>query len=402
MAKRVPSRSTVLELRAALSQLQLDDHGKKETLIRRLSTAYKKDAAAKVAKEAMIILPSRRPQPVKSFLCFDVEATCIADKTLDWPNEVIEFPVILVQWEGSGAESSKRSPSDKPILVDPSKSSPIPTSNNGVITLTSPPPLNDPLPSKSTPDSQADLSSSPVSTSSAEEDLPRLKIVDQFHSYVRPTWRPDLSTFCTTLTGITQTTIDESPTFPQVIENFEKWLGKHGLLQDGKLTPGTSWVTDGPWDLRDFQLHITPLQPPIFAKPYPAYFSGPYIDIKEAMKNYLTETWYRTNCPEEPLPAKGSPQRFSTRPGPHRWSRRSPKYYRNLAGQLEALNMGKFQGRQHSGIDDATNVARILIELARRDVLLEMNDNLPPATNPKRYNWMGEKPGQVYWDRKNG
>jgi hypothetical protein len=69
------------------------------------------------------------------------------------------------------------------------------------------------------------------------------------------------------------------------------------------------------------------------------------------MKNYLTETWYRTNCPEEPLPAKGSPQRFSTRPGPHRWSRRSPKYYRNLAGQLEALNMGKFQGRQHSGID---------------------------------------------------
>lgn len=95
MAKRVSARSTLLELRAALSQLQLDDHGKKETLIRsaegrsrpidsvltffdrltlyrRLSTAYKKDAAAKVAKEAMIILPSRRPQPVKSFLCFDV------------------------------------------------------------------------------------------------------------------------------------------------------------------------------------------------------------------------------------------------------------------------------------------------------------------------------------------
>jgi hypothetical protein len=97
------------------------------------------------------------------------------------------------------------------------------------------------------------------------------------------------------------------------------------------------------------QLHITPLQSPTFAKPFPAYFSGPYIDIKEAMKNYLTETWYRKNCPEDP-PTKGTPVRFSTRPGPHRWSR-SPKYYRNLAGQLEALNMGKFQGRQHSGID---------------------------------------------------
>ena len=67
------------------------------------------------------------------------------------------------------------------------------------------------------------------------------------------------------------------------------------------------------------------------------------------MKNYLTETWYRKNCPDDP-PSKGTPVRFSTRPGPHRWSR-SPKYYRNLAGQLEALNMGKFQGRQHSGID---------------------------------------------------
>lgn len=107
------------------------------------------------------------------------------------------------------------------------------------------------------------------------------------------------------------------------------------------------------------QLHITPLQPPVFSKPYPAYFSGPYIDIKEAMKNYLTETWYRTNCPEEPAPVKGSPQRFSTRPGPHRWSRRSPKYYRNLAGQLEALNMGKFQGRQHSGIDVSVDHHRL-------------------------------------------
>ena len=42
-----------------------------------------------------------------------------------------------------------------------------------------------------------------------------------------------------------QATIDESPTFPEVIERFEEWLKKHDLLKDGKLMPGTSWVTDG-------------------------------------------------------------------------------------------------------------------------------------------------------------
>lgn len=32
----------------------------------------------------------------------------------------------------------------------------------------------------------------------------RLEIVDEFRSFVKPTWRPQLSQFCTDLTGITQ------------------------------------------------------------------------------------------------------------------------------------------------------------------------------------------------------
>lgn len=31
-----------------------------------------------------------------------------------------------------------------------------------------------------------------------------LKRVDTFHTYVRPTWQPILTEFCTALTGITQ------------------------------------------------------------------------------------------------------------------------------------------------------------------------------------------------------
>jgi hypothetical protein len=44
-------------------------------------------------------------------------------------------------------------------------------------------------------------------TSPLPEALPELKIIDQFHSYVKPTWRPALSTFCTSLTGISQVSL---------------------------------------------------------------------------------------------------------------------------------------------------------------------------------------------------
>jgi 3'-5' exoribonuclease 1 len=32
----------------------------------------------------------------------------------------------------------------------------------------------------------------------------RLEQLDTFHTYVRPTWKPILTEFCSTLTGITQ------------------------------------------------------------------------------------------------------------------------------------------------------------------------------------------------------
>lgn len=37
--------------------------------------------------------------------------------------------------------------------------------------------------------------------------LPTLKVVDTFHSYIRPVWRSELTTFCTTLTGISQVSL---------------------------------------------------------------------------------------------------------------------------------------------------------------------------------------------------
>jgi len=62
--------------------------------------------------------------------------------------------------------------------------------------------------------------------------------------------------------------------------------------------------------------------------------------------------------------------------------------------QLEALSLPSFEGRQHSGIDDARNIARIVAELARRGVCLEPNCVVDPR---RRWHWMGKR-GEILED----
>jgi len=62
-----------------------------------------------------------------------------------------------------------------------------------------------------------------------------------------------------------------------------------------------------------------------------------------------------------------------------------------ISEQLSALGLGAFEGRLHSGIDDARNIARILAELGRRHVRLVPNSHIAPG---RRWPWMGEN-GEV-------
>ena len=55
------------------------------------------------------------------------------------------------------------------------------------------------------------------------------KIVDVFHSFVRPTINPVLSEFFHNLTGITQETVDTAETFGIVHKKFVSWLSDHQL-----------------------------------------------------------------------------------------------------------------------------------------------------------------------------
>jgi len=120
-SRNKPSKkATVDELREGLEQLGLDSKGKKETLLRyahhiltytcALLTPFSRwvnflSRSLYIDKEATEPeggdLSPREPtpvpispkkwgkQPTRSFLCFDVEATCRGGREFDWPNEVI-------------------------------------------------------------------------------------------------------------------------------------------------------------------------------------------------------------------------------------------------------------------------------------------------------------------------
>jgi len=209
--------------------------------VRRLLAAFTR------AQEEEAKANAPRPRPPRqrhlSYLCFDVEGTCEAGTNFDYPNEIIvsprcvvfdgqlacgahnqEFPVVLLQWAEDDAD-------DDEIASEATARS----SSEG-----------------------ADAIASRIVGGRSR----RLHIIDTFHTYVRPTWRPKLSEFCTSLTGIQQvgaqrlhypltlqSTVDAAPTFPEVLLMFEEWLDSWGLRDGDKLVDAL-WVTDGPWDLR--------------------------------------------------------------------------------------------------------------------------------------------------------
>ena len=90
------------------------------------------------------------------------------------------------------------------------------------------------------------------------------RVVDTFHAYVRPTFQPTLTPFCTSLTSITQATVDASKPIEEVMVDFTAWCVARGLS-----TETTVVATCGDWDMRQMwpkQVALKPglVTPPIF------------------------------------------------------------------------------------------------------------------------------------------
>ena len=152
-----------------------------------------------------------------------------------------------------------------------------------------------------------------------------------FHSYVMPTAHPQLTAFCTRLTGISQEMVTGQPTMLKVLEMFDEWMKKEKL----KDNPNICFVTCGDWDLKT----MLPSQCTYLRAHVPPYFKK-WMNIKKVFAKIMKCKTF------------------------------------GMAGMLEKLSL-TLDGRHHSGIDDAKNIAKVLRELLKREPNIQPTTILP-------------------------
>ncbi|KAK9245308.1 ribonuclease H-like domain-containing protein [Lipomyces tetrasporus] len=180
-------------------------------------------------------------------------------------------------------------------------------------------------------------------------DIKERAIIDEFHTFVKPTLKSQLTEKCVALTGIHQEDVDHAPTFAEAIHLLDGFMKKHS----DKLYPppqvGTpppngwsrlgprnyAWVTDGHADIERF-LCLRSCR--INRVRLPAYMAGQYIDMKLLFKTHFRE-----------------------------------RSFRRIPEMLAKWGL-KFEGREHSGLQDARQVARIMLLMVQNEGV-ELNCN---------------------------
>lgn len=157
-----------------------------------------------------------------------------------------------------------------------------------------------------------------------------LEVESIFHKYVRPTAQPELSTFCTELTGIIQEMVDQADPLPEVLSSFDRWLETEGLYDKSFM-----FVTCGDWDLQ-IQLRNEAMNKNLIL---PTHFSS-WINVKKSVCE-LTGVF--------------------------------PKGMKDILKSMEI----ELQGRHHSGIDDVKNIVEITRWLLRKGHVLRTERDLP-------------------------
>ncbi|ORY73524.1 hypothetical protein LY90DRAFT_666616, partial [Neocallimastix californiae] len=243
--------NTVGELKKEMSKLGLSLKGNKEELKKR----YKKYIKKQEEKEKNMHKVIKKVQPFKYYCVIDYEATCEEGQAFVYPNEIIEFPAVLLRSYTGEVES-------------------------------------------------------------------------EFHEYVKPKNNPVLTKYCKELTGITQEQVDGADYFPEVLKHFEAWLSQFSDFP----YENVCFVTDGPWDIRDF------IQKQCVASDIkrPVYFYS-WLNLRKAFK-------YAFRL----------------------------KNQKRLNEMLAHIGL-TFEGREHCGLDDTRNIARIVQFLLENSVTLKKN-----------------------------
>lgn len=144
----------------------------------------------------------------------------------------------------------------------------------------------------------------------------------EFHSFVRPVINPELTLFCTELTGIMQSTVDQADSTEKVMENWIDWMKRTGLIGDNlEMKTEFAFATCGNFDVKFLSSIINNiyynnnLESPIYFKEW--------INVKKTFVNHKRE-----------------------------WPR-------NLYHMMELLDIEPY-GRLHSAKDDCRNLAKIV------------------------------------------
>lgn len=150
--------------------------------------------------------------------------------------------------------------------------------------------------------------------------------IGEFHQYVKPVLHPELSEFCTELTGITQEQVDVALTLPEVLQAHEEWLVSCFETHPEDDPKSLIFVTCGNWDLKT----MLPLEYSNKSDVLPSLNASFY-------HHFLNIKFVFEAC----LPGKSA---------------------KGMTQMLAQLHL-PLLGRHHSGIDDTRNIASILREL---------------------------------------
>ena len=178
-------------------------------------------------------------------------------------------------------------------------------------------------------------------------DLHSGSVVARFHYFVKPI-QSGISEYCTSLTGITKEDLEaRALPFGQVLDLFETWL--YSLLKASSYT-SFALASDGSWDFG----HFFAVSCQVNGIPFPAYAKR-WINVRKVFSSHYRQAPCR------------------------------------LSHMLSFLDM-RFEGRQHSGLDDACNIAALLQRM--------LLDGANPVINERiswhsslRHSWQGVRPG---------
>ncbi|XP_037945030.1 ERI1 exoribonuclease 2-like isoform X2 [Teleopsis dalmanni] len=171
------------------------------------------------------------------------------------------------------------------------------------------------------------------------------KIEAEFHKYILPIEIPKLSAFCTSLTGITQKTVESGMPLQIALTIFQEWLRKElrarnlvlpKMTKESKQSKSCALVTWTDWD---FGICLAKECARKGLKK-PSFFNQ-WIDIRAVYRE-----WYNYR----PM---------------------------NFADALQHVGL-TFEGREHSGIDDAKNLAALTHKMVTDGAKLSITKDLTP------------------------